>query len=587
MISVKTQEGWLPITVVSNAYVEKNEEGDETLSFDVPPESDLFTYLKVEAEVRTDDNLYLIKGVNKLITQATITCELNMDDWKESYYLKTADIAALQTKTIGDALNYIKPSGWTITGDEVRTIKRTPDKEKCNGYDVLMRCKAVYDVQYDFDCLNKVVTVVDPYESKDIGLYVTPELNMKDHTYKESSTGLITRLYCYGADDLTFADINNGKPYIDLQGYKGRPIVSSWTDGRYTNKESLLADGRKKLKELAAPVGSYTINMIDLAAIDDKYKNLQINIREIAHCIIDPIRGINIPHRIVKIRKYLLDEDKCNNVITLSNEPRKITDMISQMQENVTELTQDGYKKETVIRNNSDTIELVAKKTDQNTKGIQSVEQRITPEQLLITVSDSIKSGNKLDTMQVIIDLLGLTIKNGGIKVYDGNNNLAWYIDQNTKRMVMNGVIEATGGTIGGWEIRGNELVKTFTYDVPRDFTEWDTERIKTIILNKEEPTEEELKRYDLSFDGYISSRDYAFVKNVMLGKYSYQWIITIKFAPLDASKSFSITVNRGSTVKTEYMSIAGNSISQMKSTSESIGDLSLRVMAIESKLNM
>ncbi len=88
MLSVKTQDGWLPITVATNAYVEKDEEGEETLSFDVPPDSELFTYLKTEAEVRTEDNLYLIKGVNKLITQATITCELDMDDWKASYYLK-------------------------------------------------------------------------------------------------------------------------------------------------------------------------------------------------------------------------------------------------------------------------------------------------------------------------------------------------------------------------------------------------------------------------------------------------------------------------------------------------------------------
>ena len=46
-------------------------------------------------------------------------------------------------------------------------------------------------MQYDFDCLSKVVTVIDPYASMDTGLYVTPELNMKDHTYKESSTGLV------------------------------------------------------------------------------------------------------------------------------------------------------------------------------------------------------------------------------------------------------------------------------------------------------------------------------------------------------------------------------------------------------------
>ena len=68
--------------------------------------------------------------------------------------------------------------------------------------------------------------------------------------------------------------------------------------------------------------------------------------------------------------------------------------------------------------------------------------------------------------MQVIIDLLGLTIKNGGIKVYDGNNSLVLYVDQNTKKLNFSGTISGTtitgtlfdGGTIrtsdgdiGGW----------------------------------------------------------------------------------------------------------------------------------------
>ena len=571
MLNVKTQDGWLPITVATNAYVEKDEEGDETLSFDVPPDSDLFTYLKTEAEVRTEDNLYLIKGVNKLITQATITCELNMDDWKASYYLKTADIPALQTKTISDVLNYIKPAGWTVTGEEVRKIKRTPDKEKCNGYDILMRCKALYDVQYDFDCLSKVVTIIDPYTSADTGLYVTPELNMKNHTYKESSTSLITRLYCYGADDLTISDINGGKPYIDLQGYKGKPIVSSWTDGRYTNKESLLADGRKKLQELAAPVGSYTINMIDLAAVDDKYKDLQVRIRETAHCIIDPVRGIEVPHRIVKIRKYLLDEERSNNTITLSNEPRKITDMINQMHENVTELTQDGYKKETTIRNNSKSIELIAEKTDQNTKGIQKVEQQITPEQLLVTVSNSINNGNKLNTMQAIIDILGLTIKNGGIKVYDGNNNLVFYVDQNTKKLVMNGSIESQSGHIGGWSLNSEGLTASYTATIP-NYTVADTEKIKQYILGQITLSDAEYDYLDIDRSGTITSADYAIMKNVISGLHSHTWRYDYVISPYDPAKFVKVHIDMGNgTSRDRYISLMGISTDAMRYVNDKV----------------
>ena len=564
MLSVKTQDGWLPITVATNAYVEKDEEGEETLSFDVPPDSELFTYLKTEAEVRTEDNLYLIKGVNKLITQATITCELNMDDWKASYYLKTADIAALQTKNIGDVLNYIKPSGWTVTGEEVRTIKRTPDKEKCNGYDVLMRCKAVYDVQYDFDCLSKVVTVIDPYASMDTGLYVTPELNMKDHTYKESSTGLVTRLYCYGADDLTFSDINEGKPYIDLQGYKGKPIVSSWTDGRYTNKESLLADGRKKLQELAAPVGSYTINMIDLAAVDDKYKDLKVKIRETAHCIIDPVRGIEVPHRIVKIRKYLLDEERSNNTITLSNEPRDIKDMINQMQENVTELTQDGYKKETTIRNNSASIELIA-------KGLGEAQLKLQEDQIVALISKAINNGNSMQTMQVIIDILGLTIKNGGIKVYDGNNSLVLYVDQNSKKLVMNGSIESQSGHIGGWSLNSEGLTASYTANIP-NYTSADTEKIKQFILGQITLTDAEYDYLDIDRSGTITSADYVIMKNVISGLHSHTWRYDYVISPYDPAKFVKVHIDMGNgTSRDRYISLMGISTDAMRYVNDKV----------------
>ena len=302
--------------------------------------------------------------------------------------------------------------------------------------------------------------------------------------------------------------------------------MSSWTDGRYTNIESLLADGRKKLQELAAPVGSYTINMIDLAAVDDKYKDLQVKIRETAHCIIDPVRGIEIPHRIVKTRKYLLDEDKSNNTITLSNEPRKITDMINQMQENVTELTQDGYKKETTIRNNSESIELIA-------KGLGEAQLKLQEDQIIALISKAINNGNSMQTMQVIIDILGLTIKNGGIKVYDGNNSLVLYVDQNTKKLNFSGTISGTtitgtlfdGGTIrtndgdiGGWSINSNGLyngtVKIKNSGITNIYTWADLYIIRLIIMGTVDADDDMVYHYDFNGDGKITPADYATLKN-------------------------------------------------------------------------
>lgn len=441
MLSINIKNDWIPIINYQNYFIELDEEGNQTMQFDIPL-GDTYYKLHAEMQIKDEYNLWLIKQINQLKTYATITCYINMDAWKSGYYLKSAEDVKLQTKTITDALNYIKPSGWTISNGNVRDIKRTLDLEKCTSYDLLMRAKVVYDVQYDIDALNKVITVVDPYEVIDLGVYVTPELNLKSSNFKGDGNNVVTRLYCYGADDLTFADINNGKPYVEDTSYKGTPICASWTDGRYTNMESLLADGKKKLAEMSVPSGAYTIDVVDLQAIDEKYKNLEMRLRSTVHCIINPERKIDVVHRIVKKRIY--PDMPALNKIILSNQPRTLEKEWNALKENVDSVRKDGYKRETEIRQTNKDITLVAKETEENTKGIKSVEQKITPEQMLITVAESINKGNKLNTMQVIIDLLGLTIKNGGLKVYDNNNKLVLYVDEKTKKLTFNGSVSAS-----------------------------------------------------------------------------------------------------------------------------------------------
>lgn len=431
---------WLPVEC-QNYFVELDEEGNQTMQFDIPL-NDTYYHITPECLIQDDYNQWLVKSINQLKSFATIVCGLDMDDWYSKYYLRSADDAKLQTKTLSDALNYIKPTGWTISNAGIRTIKRTLDLEKCTAYDLLMRAKVVYDIQYDIDTINKVITVVDPNTVIDKGVYVTPELNMKSTNYKGESKSIVTRLYCYGADDITFESINNGKPYVENTSYKGKPICASWTDGRYTNIESLLEDGKKKLAEMSVPTGAYTIDVVDLQAIDDRYKNLDMQLRSTVHCIVDPERKIDIIHRIVKKRIY--PDEPSQNKITLSNQPRTLDKEWNALKENIQTVRKDGFRHETEIRQTNTEITEVAKKTDENTKGIKSVEEKITPEQLLVTVSDSINDGNKLNTMKFVVDINGIKVKNGGIEVYDASNNLVLYVDEKTKKLVFNGLITAS-----------------------------------------------------------------------------------------------------------------------------------------------
>jgi len=466
MLKILLNEEWVPIQNYQSYYIDIDEEGNQSMQFVIPLD-DMYYKIKLEGIVQDDFNCWLVKGINQLATSATIICDLDMDAWRTDFYLSSAEIEELQTKTIVDALNYIKPSEWKIQDKSGSKIKRTLDLEKCTAYDLLMRAKTVFDVQYDIDTLHKCITIINPYEIIDSGVYVTPELNMKSVAYKGDSQNLITRLYCYGADNLTFAPVNEGKPYIENTEYKGSKVLSaSWTDGRYTNMESLLEDGRKKLKELSVPTGSYTVDVVDLQAIEERYEDLELALRSTIHCIVDPERRVDVVHRVVKKRIY--PDEPSQNKITLSNEQRTIEKEWDVLKENVETVRKDGYRYETEIRQNNKEIVEVAKRTDENTNNIQSVEEKITPEQLLVTVSNSINSGNKLNTVKFIVDINGIEIRNGGIKVYDANNNLVMFVDEKTKKLTFNGDISGDASIKVGTDLYvgdniylGNQLTDT------------------------------------------------------------------------------------------------------------------------------
>lgn len=138
-----------------------------------------------------------------------------------------------------------------------------------------------------------------------------------------------------------------------------------------------------------------------------------------------------------------------------------------------------------------------------------------------------------LNTMQVIIDLLGLTIKNGGIKVYDGNNSLVLYVDQNTKKLNFSGTISGTtitgtlfdGGTIrtndgniGGWNIDSNGLyngtVKIKNSGITNIYTWADVFMVRMIVSNIVTADADMISHYDFNGDGKITSADYVALKN-------------------------------------------------------------------------
>lgn len=66
-----------------------------------------------------------------------------------------------------------------------------------------------------YDNQSKTVTILDPSKKSAGQRILTAELNLTELNYKGKSSDFATRLYAYGQDDLSFAEINDGKPYVD------------------------------------------------------------------------------------------------------------------------------------------------------------------------------------------------------------------------------------------------------------------------------------------------------------------------------------------------------------------------------------
>lgn len=332
MLSVYTKEGFIPIETRQDYYYLMNYDGLHQLSFDVSVNDSINKHLINEAVIQNEDNRFLIKDINRRTKNITVTCELDMDEWKQKIFFDTAVDVRFQTKLLGDILNVIKPNGWSVSNAGIRTIKRTPELKDCTPYDVLVSLENTFNVVFDINVIKKEIRVIDPESFEYDGLYATPELNMKGVTWQGSSSDFCTRLFAYGKQDdsgntTNIASINSGKEYIEDHTYTDKVITLVWRDERYTDPQSLYDDARKKLDILCVPKMSYDISIYDLSQMNKEYDFLQFGLYKMVKTIVN--EDVSILQRVVTYKKYYDKPDK--NVITLSNEQQKFTSKVSNI----------------------------------------------------------------------------------------------------------------------------------------------------------------------------------------------------------------------------------------------------------------
>lgn len=310
-----------PLTEISNWSVTSKIGGTKTIQFDIAPQAQIYKYIEEEGRIEYDGVYYNIKSINERWTTSTVTAEIDLDGLRgnifQSFVTKTVTLA----ETLEKALD---GTGWSVNGAGLVSAKRSMDLTDVTPLDIVNKCtnSTIYNVSFDVDNVHQILNVSVPSTAEG-NVYFTDQLNLKELNFKGSSGNFVTRLYAYGKDGLSFADINNGKPYVDNNSYSDKIISMVWRDERYTVKENLLEDTREKLAKMAVPERSYACSIIDLARLNEtEYADFYIRLNSII-TLIDRRRKTRFEHVVVEIKEY--PNEPYKNIVTLSTAPEKLS----------------------------------------------------------------------------------------------------------------------------------------------------------------------------------------------------------------------------------------------------------------------
>ena len=431
-----------------NYYIRELASGLNEIVFEINIHDDNYPFIVEEASILDrDKNYYLVKQIDAGKETAKVVCQIDLDEWKSELLINYSN----NSNTVAGTIESIKPDGWLVVDNSGKTIRRTiPSGDTNQAYnvtpfEVVQEACNVYDVRVIFNNNDRVIEIVSPTNYEPLGAFVIKDLNLKEINYKGKSQGFATRLYAYGKDDLSFADINDGLPYVDDNTYSNRIICAYWKDERYTSKENLLEDAKRKLHEMAVPQRSYDCDVIDLKATNpEMYGHQNFDLFEVI-TLMDNINKTAVNHQVVERWDYPHFPEK--NKVVLSTSVPKIQSQISQISQSINSPTSTFQQiMNAVIQGQTDIITgneggyVILKDTDDDGK----------PDEILIMDTESTETAVNVIRM----NKSGIGFSTTG---YNGPFRTAWTIDGKfTADNITGGTMRA--GSIDGVNISGSNI---------------------------------------------------------------------------------------------------------------------------------
>jgi len=218
------------------------------------------------------------------------------DDRRGAVVTTTADLEALWyrlgaeaqpgTVVIADATPsagvaaILTSSSWSVgTASSSATATYSLTEDDRSTLELLRTWAKVTGRHIRFDTVNQVVDIVDT-AGADLGLAFRYRRNVRGMR-RRARAPAVTRLYAYGANDLTIAGQTGGDEYVeDLSYYTAKGLTADqaaelyarsriWVDTSFVDDVELYAAALARLAELSQEVVSYELDAIDLDELSD------------------------------------------------------------------------------------------------------------------------------------------------------------------------------------------------------------------------------------------------------------------------------------------------------------------------------
>ncbi|GHV35195.1 hypothetical protein FACS18949_12660 [Clostridia bacterium] len=316
--------------VLENAYdiiVTGEINGADILEFKLPYSDTKRLSFENEKQVQIADDIYRIrtltdeKGIDGLAVVTTVYAEAAFYDLTFSAEKQPREFnAATATEAMAYALS---GTDWSI-GTVTNSTLRTWGCQEKNVLAILRKVQQIHGGDLVFDSRNHLVNLL-ALSGKDSGALFAYRKNLKSIKRVVDTRSLVTRLYAFGKDGMTFALVNGGKEYVEDFTYYNEIRVSTLDCSNFANPYQMLDYANMRLAEYAKPRVSYVLSAMDLSVLTG-YEHESWTLGDIV-TVDDRDLNLTIKTRVIR-REYNLQEP-WKTVLELSTKLRELGDSSS------------------------------------------------------------------------------------------------------------------------------------------------------------------------------------------------------------------------------------------------------------------